>query len=76
MKNDSAERLVKILRKDDSGIPNSVSEILKQDLLKLFSEYFDLKKDGVGMLVSTENNVIKIRVEVVADSVKNVRILC
>lgn len=76
MKNDSAERLVKILRKDDSGIPNSVSEILKQDLLKLFSEYFDLKKDGVGMLVSTEDNVIKIRVEVVAESVKNVRILC
>lgn len=47
-------RLKKILNNDDKGIPNEVLEILKSDIQKIFTEYFD--SDGGETTVSYEYN--------------------
>jgi len=75
MNNNGSDRLKRILQKDSSGIPDSVSEVLKRDLIKLFSEYLELGNDGVKMAVDCDNSGIKIAVAVNATAVKNVRIM-
>lgn len=46
-------RLKKILNNDDKGIPNEVLEILKSDIQKIFTEYFE--SDGGETTVSYES---------------------
>lgn len=45
-------RLKKILNNDDKGIPNEVLGILKSDILKIFTEYFE--SDGGEVDLSYE----------------------
>ena len=68
-------RLKKILNNDDRGIPNDVLEILKSDIRKIFTEYFE--SDGNEPTVSYEYNKdggYKITVAFSATAVKRVTV--
>lgn len=68
-------RLKKILNNDDKGIPNEVLEILKSDIQKIFTEYFE--SDGGEMTASYEYNKdggYKITVSFSATAVKRVTV--
>lgn len=68
-------RLKKILNNDDKGIPNEVLEILKFDIQKIFTEYFE--SDGGETTVSYElvsDGGYKITAEFSATAVKRVTV--
>jgi len=74
--NKDLDRLKKVLLGDTIQVKSGLVKILKEDMFKLLSAYFDLKKEGLELDVTAdEHGIFNLICRAKAENIKNVKVL-
>ena len=72
---DLKTRLSNIITTDKKSNPKNISEVIKSDFYYLINNYFEVEFDDIQVLIDVENEQYRIKINLVAERLKMVKIL-